>query len=69
MLLNGRQNTVLSMMVEILILVLTEEDVITKETLLTQALGSATMPRVATTPFLSGVHFICNLESEVGSRK
>ena len=67
-LMNGLQNTVLTLIAVMLTLVLLEE-AITAIAVITRATGTSAVLRAATATFLSGVHFICNLESEVGSRK
>ena len=65
---NGLQSTVLTLVAVMLTLVLVEEAV-TTVAVIARTTGTPTLLRAATTAFLSGVHFICNLESEVGSRK
>ena len=68
MLLNGLQNNVLTLVAVVLALVLLE-GAVTTLAVITRSSGTTSMLRTATATFLSGVHFICNLESEVGSRK
>ena len=68
MLLNGLQNTVLTLVAVVLALVLLEEAVTTLA-VITRSSGTTSMLRTATATFLSGVHFICSLESDVRSPK
>ena len=65
---NGLQSTVLTLVAVMLPLVLLEEAIATM-TVGTRTAGAPAMLRTATAAFLSGVHFTCKLESEVGSRK
>ena len=60
---NGLQSIVLTLVAVLLTLVLVEE-AITATAVVTRTTGIATMLRTATTTFLSGVHFICNLKAE-----
>ena len=59
----GLQNTVLTLIAVMLTLVLIEE-VIATIAVFTRTAGAAAMLRAASTSFLSGVHFICNLKAE-----
>ena len=61
-LVNGIQSTVLALVAIMLTLVLVEEAV-TAVYIIARTAGTATMLRTATAPFLSGVHFICNLKA------
>ena len=59
---SGLQSTVLTLVAVMLPLVLLEEAITTKA-VVTRTAGAPAMLRTATAAFLSGVHFICNLES------
>ena len=65
---NGQQNTVLTLVAVVLALILLEEAVTTLA-VITRSSGTTSMLRTATATFLSGVHFICNLKSEVRCQK
>ena len=65
---NGLQSTVLTLIAVMLVLVLIEE-AFTAIAVITRTTGTAAVLRAATTTVLSGVHFIYNLESEVGSQR
>ena len=65
---NGLQSTVLTLVAVMLPLVLSEV-AIAAVAVFTQTTGIPAMLRASTPAFLSGVHFICSLESEVRSRK
>ena len=60
---NGLQSTVLTLVAAMLVLVLIEE-AITTLAVVSRTAGTTTMLRTATAPFLSGVHFICNLKND-----
>lgn len=66
---NGLQSTVLALIAVLLTLVLVEEAVTTVAVIARTTGISSSVLRTAPTTFLSGVHFICSLESEVRSRK
>lgn len=68
-LLNGLQSTVLTLVAVVLSLVLIEEAILTTIAVVARTTGASTVLSAATTTVLSGVHFICNLESEVRSLK
>ena len=65
---NGQQNTVLTLIVVMLLLVLTEGD-LTVTAVFTRIAGTTTMLRAAITTFLSGVNFICSQKAESKKRK
>ena len=65
---SGLQSTVLTLVAVMLPLVLLEE-AITTMAVVTRTAGAPAMLRTATAAFLSGVHFICSLESDVRSPK
>ena len=59
---NGLQSTVLTLIAVMLALVLTEEAILTVA-VIARTTGTATLLRTASTAFLLGVHFICNLKA------
>lgn len=61
---NGLQSTVRTLIAVMLILVLVEE-AFTVTAVFTRTAGTTTLLRSATSTFLSGVHFICKLKSDV----
>ena len=63
---NGLQSTVLALIALMLVLVLIEEVVatITATALVARTTGTTAVLRAASTAFLSGVHFICNLKAD-----
>lgn len=63
---NGPQSTVLTLIAVMLTLVLAGEALIA---VITRTVGPTTMLSSATTTFLSGVHFICNLKAEGKTKK
>ena len=65
---NGLQNTVLSLIAVMLTLVLLEE-AISAVAVIARTAGTTAVLRTASTACLSGVHFICSLESDVRSLK
>ena len=65
---NGLQSTALAKEVVLLSHVLIEEAITTID-IFARTAETAAMLRTAADTILSGVHFICNLESEVGSQR
>lgn len=65
---NGLQSIVLTLIAVMLTLVFIEGEITTTVAVIRMA-GTTTMLRTAAVLFLSGVHFICKLESEVRNRK
>ena len=65
---NGLQSTVLTLVAVMLTLVLAEEAIVTVA-VITRTTGTTAMLRTATTTFLLGVHFICNLKAEGKTKK
>ena len=65
---NGLQNTVLSLIAVMLTLVLLEE-AISAVAVIARTAGTTAVLRTESTACLSGVHFICSLESEVSRQK
>ena len=65
---NGLQSTALAKEVVLLSHVLIEEAITTID-IFARTAGTAAMLRTAADTILSGVHFICSLESEVGRQK
>ena len=65
---NGLQSIVLTLIAVMLTLVFTEGEITTTVAVILMA-GTTTMLRTAAVSFLSDVHFICKLESEVRGQK
>lgn len=65
---NGLQSTVLALIAIMLSLVLSEE-AITTVAVNTRPTGTTAVLRPASTTFLLGVHFICNLKAEGKTKK
>ena len=65
---NGLQSTVLTLVAVMLTLVLVE-GAVAPIAVITRTVGTTALLRAGSAAFLSGVHFICRLETDVRSPK